>query len=359
MTPRDRRQDGWTLIEILIVLGIVAVLFGMGAGVFISLTESGRRKAAQEEVINLFRKASNAAVGEQRSAVVIEDGGSRLRGMIQRTVGTWHCEDLQEGTTTGAGRQDGAVTMGELEPNGKIGQAIRLRNGWIDCGRYPGYDATDGVGASLWVRPESRSPMALLEKGRSWKLWIEPGGRSLVARAFVRVGRGESSEQLVELVGEKAPVPLGRWTEVSFTFDRTLALLFVNGIEVDRYEAGQGEDVGAAEDGEDETAVGEEKPKPMVQTRRIVPDRQAPLTIGSDLDPIDGFVDDVRVTGILSGDVVELPEGMILEGETTMIRFRNGWLDQSSHAGPVDLRFRVGNRVRRIRIGMNGLPVRQ
>ena len=65
---RVARTAGLTLIEILVVLGIVAALFGTGIGVFISITAVGRRQAAPQEILNLSHKARNAGPGQGASA---------------------------------------------------------------------------------------------------------------------------------------------------------------------------------------------------------------------------------------------------------------------------------------------------
>ena len=79
-----RTQSGFTVVELLVVLAILAVLFGIGAGVFLGLADTQRREAAQQEVINLVRKARNAARGEERSAVLLEsdEGLTVVRAVI-------------------------------------------------------------------------------------------------------------------------------------------------------------------------------------------------------------------------------------------------------------------------------------
>lgn len=347
---RGVRNAGFTLIEILVVLAIVAVLFGTGIGMFISLTEVGKRQAANQEVLNLIHKARNAARGEERSAIVIENDGSRVRGVIQKVIGLWHCEDLDAGSTTGADRKHASVIGGEVVATGKVRGAMRLKNGVMNCGTYPDYEASDGIGGELWFRPESRSRMTLLAKGESWRLWVEPSGKGVVAKAEIRIGRSNASDTRITLDGSSAPIPVGRWAHIAFSYDRAFAILEVNRVEVHRFPG--------EPEGDDAPGDGQELVPVEPETRPIVRDPGAPLMVGTSDEPIDGYVDEVRVTAVLSGDVVNLPEGVVMECGEATIHFRNGWLDQRFHTTPVKFTVRQGKKGRPVIIGLNGVPMR-
>ncbi len=347
----DVRRAGLTLIEILVVLAIAAVLFGAGIGVFKGITQSGSRQAARSEVLNLLHKARNAARGEERSAVVIEEGGTQVRAVIQRVVALLHFEDLEDGETSGADRKDGKVSAdGFLHERGKVRRAMRLIQGTIDLGRYPDYDATDGVGAELWFRPESKATMTLLEKGRSWRLHVEPVRSGLVVKAEIHIGRGGASSTRIILDGSNTTLMVGRWAHVSFSYDRAFATLEVNRVEVARFpkEAEPDPDVGGA------IEIVAVEP----ESRPIIKDKQAPLMIGSNGAPIDGFVDEVRVTAVLSGDVVRLPDGVTIKCARDSIHFQDGWLDDRFHNAPVKFSVIWNGRGRPVTIGLNGLPMK-
>jgi type II secretory pathway pseudopilin PulG len=356
-----------TLVEILVVMAVIAVLFGVGTGVFMGLTSVGRREATQQELLNLLRKARTSALGEERAYVVFEDQGTTARGVIQMPVGKWDFEDLDGVMTTGGDRKDAEVHNGVLDENGRDGSAMALTGGWIDCGNYPDYDATDGLSVEICIKPTQTSrSMTLLQKGRSWRLWLEPGDLGMVASASLLVGRPGSSQVQVHLSGDEVPIPAGAWSEISFSYDRSLVSLRVNGTEVARIpehrEFAEGDDE-EDEWGRDEGdgAEGEEEPEER-ETRPIVPDKPRNLTIGSSDSPIDGLVDTVRVTGVLSGDVVRLPDGVKIECESESIHFYNGRLDHQYHAGPVAFLMRWGDRKGRkvtseMEVGLNGIPV--
>ena len=69
-------------------------------------------------------------------------------------------------------------------------------------------------------------------------------------------------------------------------------------------------------------------------------------------------VDEIRVTAVLSGDFVELPDGVTIECKESGIHFENGWLDRRFHDGPVKFVVKWGKRGRPVVIGLNGMPMR-
>jgi prepilin-type N-terminal cleavage/methylation domain-containing protein len=351
-------ESGMTLVEILVVMAVIAVLFGVGTGVFMGITSVGSREASQQEILNLLRKARSSALGEERSYVVFEDMGKTARGVIQMPVGKWDFEDLEDGSTTGGDRKNGRVHNGILDENGRDGNALALSGGWVDCGNYPDYNATDGLSVELCVKPTAiRNSMTLLQKGRSWRLWLAPGDLGMIVHASIEVGRSGASKSQVHLSGDDVPIPADTWTEISFSYDRSLLSLRVNGTEVARIP-----EVPEFRDDEDEDEDGGEETPSQRETRPIVRDKLEHLTIGSSDYPIDGLVDTVRVTGVLSGDVVRCPVGVKIECDTDAIHFYNGRLDHQFHAGPVTFLIRWGGRqgrkvTYRIEVGLNGIPI--
>jgi len=348
---RDARRAGLTLIEILVVLAIAAVLFGAGIGVFKGITRSGARQAARAEVLNLIHKARNAARGEERSAILFEENGTRVRAIIQRVVALLHFEDLEDGVTTGADRKDGKVAGGTIYERGKVRRAMQLEGGTIDLGRYPDYDATDGVGAELWFKPASKNTMTLLEKGRSWRLYVEPARTGLVVKAEIHVGRSNAGSTRLLLDGSGTVLPVGRWAHIGFSYDRAFAILEVNRVEIARVPKDPSMD-------SDSPSGAMEPIEVEPETRPIVRDPEAPLMIGSGGSPVDGYVDEVRVTAVLSGDVVNLPEGVTIECESDGIHFEDGWLDDRFHTAPVKFSVQFEGRGKPVVVGLNGMPMK-
>jgi hypothetical protein len=194
--------------------------------------------------------------------------------------------------------------------------------------------------------------MTLLAKGESWRLWVEPVGRALVAKAEIHVGRGSGAGTRIVLDGSEAPIPVGRWAHVAFSYDRAFAVLEVNRVEVGRFPEEPEVDASALE-AEGAAALPQVEP----EKRPIVPDPSAPLTVGDSSSPIEGAVDEIRVTAVLSGDVIDLPENVTLDCPVEAIHFKNGWLDPRFHTAPVTFTLRFQGRGRPVTIGLNGLPM--
>jgi hypothetical protein len=97
------------------------------------------------------------------------------------------------------------------------------------------------------------------------------------------------------------------------------------------------DDEGLEDEGlEDEGAVAPE-------TRPIVRDKTARLEIG----PVFGMIDDVRVTGVLSGDTITFPEDVSVKCSVPRIRFLDQQLDRSHHSVPVEVTMDFGGKRRR------------
>ncbi|OGC03365.1 hypothetical protein A2276_00390 [candidate division WOR-1 bacterium RIFOXYA12_FULL_43_27] len=70
------RSRGFTLLEILIVLSLIAALFGFSYLSFSGYTDSARLNAASKLIVADLRLAQNNASSERQSYVVAFDGGS-------------------------------------------------------------------------------------------------------------------------------------------------------------------------------------------------------------------------------------------------------------------------------------------
>ena len=176
-TPTPRRSPptarpraaGFTFLEILTVMGIMAVLLGLGVGFLTGAGKSARSFQAASILGESGLRCQNMSAGGRSATLDLRmlkgaDGGERLTvtTAVQRTV----LSAAFEAAPAGAAGQEWFASVsgsGELaSPNGdvqivpseKSGSAVRLGpNGWVDFGTRSGFAMTDGMLAQLWILP--------------------------------------------------------------------------------------------------------------------------------------------------------------------------------------------------------------
>lgn len=67
----SNHANGFTLVEMLMILGIIGVIFAMAVGIMPSLVNSARSDSATVSALNAVELARNRAVGERRDFRVI------------------------------------------------------------------------------------------------------------------------------------------------------------------------------------------------------------------------------------------------------------------------------------------------
>jgi len=315
------RARGFTIIELMIVMLLIGVFLGLGAGVYLGLGDTLRYRTAVGRVKTVIRKTRNFAVSGGGPAVVTLDPKARIvRGSGNLPVGLWHFED-----DTGAfGRPASVEGGGAIGPGGRFGRGVVFaERGWIDLGRSREYDDREGVAIELWVRVPAVEKLALVEKGDAYRLGTDTTGR-LEGAIEVEPGR----EVAITAEGDD-PLPVDRWVRVGLEYDRRELRLVRDGRRV--------------------AAVAESEP--------LRSDASASLTIGTTRSPIAGRVDEARIYRMVPGEGVELPEGMTLEAAEPIeiVYRRGGSLDPEVHPGPVTLRFRLPEGEETVVIGALGM----
>jgi len=317
---RSRRASGFTILELMIVMLLIGIFLGLGAGVYLGLGDSLRFRTAVGRVKTLVRKTRNFSVSGGGPAVVHVDREQRLlRGSGNQPVGMWHFEDAR-----GAFGRDAEIQGGEIVPDGRFGKGVRLRGaGYVDLGRSPEYDDREGILVETWVRPDESGRFVFLEKGRAFRLGTDTEGR-LEGRIAVGIG-----DDVTLVASADEGIPAGRWTRVGLLYDRYRFQLVRDG-----------------------RAVATE-----AESRPLRPDRRAPLTLGSPRASFTGTLDEARIFRMVPGEDYVLPEGMQLdESGPKMLVFRTGGaLDPEVHRGPVTLRLLSGERSDEITVGVLGM----
>ncbi|MFO0984942.1 MAG: LamG-like jellyroll fold domain-containing protein [Planctomycetota bacterium] len=316
-----KRRNGFTLIEILMVLALMAILLGVSAGALTRAVPANQLTTYQ--IRDAVRRARNFAIKEGSPAFVLleasdeHDLGPTLTTGGQRAVGLWHFEDASLMGYPGPGLGAGF----ELVPVGVIGRGLQLvaeKPSYLDLGHASAFDATDGVACELFVKPYSPGARVLLDKGKSYSLTLDNELRPhahVLLRTEGDVARDPGKRLEVEL---EEPLPLHRYTRLGMSFDGQTIELYVDGRLRNHGR--------------------------LPARKAMLPDPGAALMIGKVQEPFAGEIDEVRLAVLVLEHAQRLPNVLRLGRPRTEIRFESsGKLDRLLHSGPVDIAFQSGD----------------
>ncbi len=320
-----RLRRGFTLLELMIVLGIIGIVLGIGAGMFLATREDAALRTGFQGLLSLARFAHAQALIRRVPATLLADlrdpQEPRVDVLVDRTFGLWHAEDLK---TTGAYGLDGRVSGVSLEP-GKIGFAFQFKGGGSVSVEGLQMPATaDALSVEAWVFPtESAGRQTVVEKKGEFALRLENNGE-------LTGGFGSSRLRAADV-----RVALDQWSHLRVVLESGVCSLELNGREV---------------------AAG-----PL---NRMPTPTSAPVTIG---ERFQGLIDEVVVRGRVSEEFVTL-QGLTLafagaeedpdpkfKKKLYRVHFSSeGRLDVRYHGGPVTLTLSTPKTSRAVKIGWMG-----
>jgi Tfp pilus assembly protein FimT len=323
---RGSPSRGTTLLELLVVLALVGALLGIGVGFAARLTFP--RQAAFEGVKGVLQAARAFAVTQGNLARVLASReGRSVQRLGFKTIGEWHFEGSGG---EGAFGESLDLRSAHTVEDGRLGSALAFDDGGFaeaSIGSHPSWQTRDGFSFRADVRPE-RGGGIVARRGDAWRLEIRADGAAAVDVALVSAVKGEGARG--ERVRVESPPDLvrpGRWTRVSFLYDRTHLRLWIDGIE-------------------------------RARSRRAT----EPVWLdGSHLrlsDPertFRGAIDEVAVAALVVEEPLLLPEGVELAQDADVWFDASGNLDPARHDGPLalELQFERGA-TRRIEVTAYG-----
>lgn len=359
--PRRGIRTGFTLVEMLVVLAIISITLAFGMSMLSRSDKGLGLRSATGAVMATIRYARSAAIAERSPAFILVDVDERAISHIsKKTMGLWHLED---DNTTGALGRD-AKPMGGQRIPGRIGQAWHFDgSGQIDCGVPPTFAAEQGLVLECWVYLEKFGDQTILAKGDDY--WLR----------ITKAGALEAAVGDLRLTTEPDKMPLHQWFYVEALLTSPLPPLQPPPptTEEEPVKDKRGPDEEKAKPAEEKSPSLEDLKKAakapaelvrtfalyvndqfvaMTETKDLprLPRSNASLTISSDAMPIQGAIDEVRVSALVEGERFKLPDRINFAGASQSLRF-----DSTGRlAAPADITLQSGEETLRLRIGVLG-----
>ncbi|MDA1264596.1 MAG: prepilin-type N-terminal cleavage/methylation domain-containing protein [Planctomycetota bacterium] len=331
----SRAQAGFTLIELMLVMGLIAIVLGVGLGSLAALNPGER--AAVGLVQDALRSAHNSAIARTAPARVRFDAkqGTMISEGLE-VMGTWHFEDVMLDGAEGLGGtffgMDAAVTQ-----DGWLGNALDfstgLRGGEVafNIQRDPGFDFSDGFAIDLAIKPKGKVAGRLLEVADVLEVDMTAGGglRMRIYRHAIESGTGRARHGAgLTLETTDGLLRKDHWLHLRFSYDRHRARILADGIEV------------ASEAADFEVWKVEQ-----------------PLRLGDRAAHLPMILDELSIAVVVASDLQQLPGDVLFrEPLPKVVRFvAGGSLDPTLHFEPVEIFLEMpSGRTETVRVGMYG-----
>lgn len=171
-----RRRPGLTLLELIVVMIILAMMMALAVALLQGASRELSVPVTVTHLDSLVRTARTSARRERAPAwILFETQGRRFSLLTSERIGTWHFEDMTDGTAQSAGsfgrpatfRSVGGSRSSFSVARGKIGLAVQARaDGWIEFPDVPIYDRKQGFVTEFWIlREDTNATQTLLTVG--------------------------------------------------------------------------------------------------------------------------------------------------------------------------------------------------
>lgn len=311
---------GFTLVELMIVMSLIAVLLGLGLGVFSKLDMGDR--VAVGSVQNVIRSAHNWSIAQGTGARVrIDSSAQTIRAQGFLIVGTWHFETEPY---TGAFDIEGASAGGHQVTDGFEGQALSFDG---ETGRPhvvfsvkqdPSWTFTEGFALRCALRTSGNGGGSLIDLGGA--VGIETTADGAIKAFFIAQRSDDEQKQgrggRVAMATGPGLLTPHRWARISVEYDRHMFTIIVDGQPAARL---------------DETA-----PVERLEGNLVLSPSQVAFP---------GDIDNLVVAAVVDGDVSELPHGIAFTKDTPaeIVFEAGGGLDRTVHKDAVKVGLDFGD----------------
>ncbi|MBL8857818.1 MAG: prepilin-type N-terminal cleavage/methylation domain-containing protein [Planctomycetes bacterium] len=307
-TVARQTHEGFTLVELLIVMSLVAIVLGLGLGVFANLDVGGR--VAVGSVQDVLRAAHNWSVARSAPArVVIDSRAGTLVAQGHQVVGTWHFED---DSFRGAFGIDGVRFGGEIVADGYQGRALSFAGepprSHVDFPVHldPSWDLADGFSIRFALKPADERGGTLMNVGGA--VGIETTGDGAIKAFFFAQRTDDETSKgrggRVTIATQPHVLAPKRWSQVEVLYDRERFAIRVEG----------------------QTAVFVTESAPVARL-------EGPLVLSPSQNAFPGAIDALVVAVVVSDEPVQLPAGVALAADTprAVVFQAGGGLDRDVH----------------------------
>jgi len=208
------KQSGFTMLELLVVLLIVALISGIGLTFISSLNKQFSFPALRGAVVSLLRFARNQAFTEKTSSYVIFDSKEKqMYGLIHKNIRLWHMENIEDNKTSGAfgfnGEISGDVTV---VTHGRYGNSLMFKNGGtINFGNIAFQGDEVSLILEMWVYPVSQTEQTVM--------MFQNDPLTIKSDLSVECKIGD-----LQLISAPNIIRLGKWTHFKILYDSDDAL---------------------------------------------------------------------------------------------------------------------------------------
>ena len=331
------RQGGMTLLELLLVMGLIGVLMGAGAGLLASVDLGPR--AAKGMVQGVIRAAHNSAVARGASARVHIDRNARsIRAEAMEVVGTWHFEGQGE-VVRGAFEIDGTNFGAVSVEDGFAGRALAFPRGSraraeVPLQLYPAFDLSQGFRIELALRLDGGGGGRVLALGEA--VGIDVSGEGALACWFAPLVLDSTEHEMKggrqRFLAPPGSIVPGEWRRIAFQYNRREVTVELDGVRIE-------------------------------STEEVLPDGapvwkiESPLVIGDSQRGFTGAIDALRLSAVTASETAILPENVEFAADVPkeLCFDAGGNLDRSVHREPATVTLVYGDgRTAAIRVGLYG-----
>jgi type II secretory pathway pseudopilin PulG len=287
MVARPDRRKAITLIELLVVFSIIAIISGMGLGLW---SHSGRHigfQAIRGEINSLIQLTqSNARIDNREITLAFDPARKEAYYISKRTFGMWHFEDID---------MDNATTSGAFNRNAKLGGASAIVTkglfgnclaltvtsaSWVEIDRIPLLNKAEGlmIECSIYPYPVlTPTDQTIIRKEGEYTVALRVGNS-------ISVNFGEAT-----ISTTWNSIPYDRWSNLKLTY------------EPDTYGAGQ------QSSGTVALFLNNKKIDELANVAKPQ-SGDAPVIIGSQQEgeSFSGVLDEFKFSGLIKTDPVKL-----------------------------------------------------
>ncbi len=322
---RRARRAGFTLLELIVVMSILAILLGLGVGVLGRLNFA--KYAALGTLRSVLRSArENAVASGLPITVVCDRADRRIYDLSLDPVGYWQFEEISEEKSSGAFGLSARTVHATVEPVGRFGAGLVCTqpraHAVADPGPLASWSFSAGCAVEGDVFPDREQTSVLFRRGDQIRIVLQADG-SLDATIALVESELPGARSAGSLVATTPPgaAPPGRWTRVGVVYDRHALTILADGVPQ------------AAVDG----------------TWPVAPSAE-PFEMGDAKGAFHGRLDSVKVSAVVSQAGTPLPKDVEFAFTAPRVEVRfasDGRLDPAFHRGSLAVGLLFGGTVRR------------